>query len=64
MLGAGQSDDSSLAVGIDTSVAGLRSGTVTVDFASNGAGSSGLGITSLASQVVDVQAEVYRLASA
>ncbi|MBK8960484.1 MAG: choice-of-anchor D domain-containing protein [Proteobacteria bacterium] len=64
LLGAGASDDSSLAVGLDTSVAGLRSGTVTVEFASNGAGSSGLGITALASQVVDVQAEVYRLASA
>lgn len=49
---------SALAVGIDTSSAGLRNGTATISLASNGAGSSNLPSTTLASQTVNVTGQV------
>jgi len=55
-------DNSNIVVGLNTSVAGVRSGAGTIGFASDGTGTSGLGITPLASQGVDVTGEVYRLA--
>ena len=64
LLGPGASDNSSLVVGINTNTAGAQSGSVELQLASNGAGSSELGITTLASQTVSVSADVYRLASA
>jgi hypothetical protein len=50
---------------LDTSVAGARSGTVTVNYASNGAGSSNLGITQLTSQTqtITVSGNVYKAAA-
>jgi hypothetical protein len=63
-LAAGATDSSSLTVGIDTATAGNKSGTATITLNSNGAGSSGLGITPLPSQLVNVSGSVYRLASA
>lgn len=57
-------------VGLDTSAAGVVSGTQTINFASDGDGTSGLGITALASQIIGVSGEittsgsVFRLASA
>ncbi len=49
---AGGTDSSSMKVAISTASAGVFNGTVTVDEASNGAGTSGLGITALPSQHV------------
>ena len=57
-------------VGLDTTAAGTVNGTQTVLFASDGTGTSGLGITGLPSQGVNVSGDittsgsVYRLASA
>jgi hypothetical protein len=68
LLKAGDSNNSSMSVGIDTSSAGAKSGTVAIDFKSDGesAGAvdnSGLGKSSLASQSVSVSGNVYRLAT-
>nr|HET7860632.1 choice-of-anchor D domain-containing protein [Caldimonas sp.] len=68
-LAAGSSNATSMVVGLDTSAAGSVNGTVTVQFASNGAGTSGLGITALPSQavgvtgVIETVGNVFRLAS-
>ncbi len=62
-LAAGSSDSSSLKVGVSTATAGAISGTATLSLASNGAGTSGLGTTTLASQTVNVTGGVYNLAS-
>ncbi|MBL8481950.1 MAG: choice-of-anchor D domain-containing protein, partial [Rhodocyclaceae bacterium] len=64
LLAGGASNNSSMAVLLDTSTAGARVGSVTVNFESDGTGTSGLGITALASQVVSVQGNVFRLAQA
>ncbi len=69
LLAAGGVDNSSMTVGLDTSAAGIVDGTVTLNFASDGTGTSGLGVTALASQVLDVdalitEAAVFRFASA
>ena len=64
MLAPNTTDSSSLVVGIDTTSAGDKSGTATISLASNGNGSSNLGITPLTSQTVDVTGKVYRLAVA
>ena len=49
--------------GLDTSSAGAKAGTATIQFVSDGAGTSNLGQTALASQNVAVTGNVYRLAS-
>ena len=64
LLGAGATNDTSLTVGIDTTSAGHKAGTATISLASNGAGTSELGITALTSQTVNVSGDVFRLASA
>ncbi|HJQ81932.1 MAG TPA: choice-of-anchor D domain-containing protein, partial [Lacipirellulaceae bacterium] len=63
-LAPGATNSTSLVVGIDTSSAGAKSGTATITLTSNGAGSSGLGLTSLPSQTVNVQAQVNNFAVA
>ena len=69
-LAAGSTNASSMIVGLNTSAAGTVNGTQTINFASDGAGTSGLGITALASQTIGVSGDittsgnVYRLASA
>jgi hypothetical protein len=63
LLAAGAPASTALAVGVDTSSAGARSGTVAVDFKSNGSGSSGLASISVGTQTVTVQGNVYRYAS-
>ena len=63
LLNAGASNISSLQVGIDNSRAGAKSGTATIALASDGTGTSGLGITTLPSQTVNVLGNVYRLAN-
>jgi len=63
LLAPQASNNTSLVVGIDTSSAGARSGTATVTLASDGTGTSGLGVTPLPSQTVAVNGAVYRLAN-
>jgi hypothetical protein len=58
----GMTNSSSLSVGISTATAGSQNGTATIAFQSNGNGSSGLGITDLAPQIVNVTGAVYRYA--
>jgi hypothetical protein len=57
-LVAGGTDASSMVVGVDTSAAGTLDGTVTLNFASDGTGTSGLGITALPSQDLTVTASI------
>src|SRR6185295_15690990 len=69
LLGPGATNSTGLLVGLgtaDTSTVGVKTGTVTVDFTSNGSGTSELGTTPLTgqSQTVNVSGTVYRLASA
>ena len=69
-LGAGASNASSMVVGLNTAAAGSVNGAVTVNFASDGAGTSNLGTTALPSQSVGVSGvigtvgNVFRFASA
>jgi hypothetical protein len=63
LLAPQASNNSSLVVGIDTSSAGAKAGTATITLASDGTGTSGLGITALPSQTVTVSGAVYRLAN-
>jgi hypothetical protein len=57
-LAAGATNNTSLVVGINTATAGSRNGTATIGLVSNGAGSSGLGLTTLSSQTVNVTGQV------
>lgn len=59
---AGGASNASMAVGVDTSAAGARSGTVTLNYVSDGAGTSGLGVTSVGSQTINVSGNVYQVA--
>jgi len=54
------STSTALSVGIDTATAGNKSGTATISFASDGTGTSGLGVTALpnAAQTVNVNGQV------
>ena len=63
LLAAGSSDTTSMVASLDTSVAGTRSGTVIVDFASDGTGTTGEAASSVGSQEIDMTGTVYRLAS-
>ena len=63
LLAAQASNGTALVVGIDTATAGARSGSATITLASDGTGSSGLGLTALPSQAVAVSGAVYRLAN-
>ena len=62
-LAPGAVDSTSLSIGIDTATAGDKSGTASIVLTSNGAGASGLGLTQLASQTVNVIGSVFRLAN-
>ncbi len=62
-LTAGSTNSNRLKVGVDTTGAGNKSGTATIELVSNGNGTSGLGNTTLASQTINVSGDVYRLAS-
>jgi hypothetical protein len=63
-LAPGQTNNTNLIVGLDTSVAGAITGTATLQLNSDGAGSSELGITSLGTQTVNLSGNVYRPAVA
>jgi hypothetical protein len=62
LLGASATDNTNVRVGINTATAGLKNGTATINFQSDGTGTSGLGITNLASQNVTVTGAVYNTA--
>ncbi len=64
LLAAQASNNSALSASLDTSAAGARSGTVTLNYVSDGAGTSGLGQTNVGSQTINVAGNVYRLALA
>lgn len=64
LLAAGGTDSSSMTVGLSSLTAGGKTGSVQVNFASNGAGTSGLSPLSLASQTVNLQAMVLDPATA
>ncbi len=62
-IAGGASNSSSLAVGVNTSAAGARTGSVTVNLASNEVNGSGLGTTALAPQMITVGGNVYQVAA-
>ena len=62
-VAGGASNSTAMSVGLDTTTAGAKSGTVTLNYVSNGTGTSGLGNTSVGSQSINVSGNVYRLAS-
>ena len=63
-LDAGSSNNTSLIVGIDTTSVGAKSGSVAVSLTSNGDGISGLGLTALTSQNINVSGNVFGFAAA
>ena len=62
LLAPGATNSTSLSVGLSTGDAGANSGTVEIALTSNGAGASGLGLTALAPQTVNVSGNVFRFA--
>ncbi len=62
LLAGGASNSAAMSVGVDTSAAGTRSGTVTVGYVSDGTGTSGLGLIGVGSQVINVSGNVYQVA--
>jgi hypothetical protein len=63
LLAGGGVNNASMSVGVNTATAGAKSGTVTLNYVSDGEGTSGLGQTNLPSQTVNVSGNVYRLAN-
>jgi hypothetical protein len=63
-LAAGQSNATSLTVGLNTSAAGSIAGTATITLASDGTGIDGFGQTALGTQTVNVTGAVYNYAAA
>lgn len=62
LLAAGSSNNSNMGVALNTAAAGARSGTVTLNYATNGTGTSGLATASAGSQVIAVSGNVYQAA--
>jgi hypothetical protein len=63
LLAAGAPGSTTMAVGVDTTTAGARSGSVTLNYQTDGTGTSGLSTASAGSQVINVSGNVYQLAS-
>lgn len=63
LLAASASNNSALVASLNTTAAGARSGTVTVNYQSDGTGTSGLGTSGVGSQTISVSGNVYNLAS-
>lgn len=63
LLKAG-STSTAMAVGVDTSSAGAKSGSVVLNYTSNGTGTSELGNTNVGSQTIKVSGNVYQSAAA
>ncbi|MEO7997573.1 MAG: choice-of-anchor D domain-containing protein, partial [Gemmatimonadaceae bacterium] len=62
LLAAGSSNNSSMGVSLGTATSGAKTGTATVNYTSNGAGTSGLGTIGAGSQTVNVNGNVYAVA--
>ena len=62
LLVAGSSNNSSMGVALSTGTAGARTGTVTLSYATNGTGTSGLATAAAGSQVVTVNGNVFQTA--
>lgn len=63
-LAAGLSNSAAMSVGVDTTTAGNKTGSVQLALQSNGLGTSGLGLTTLAPQTIAVNGKVYASAVA
>ena len=63
-MAAGASNNSNLVASLDTASVGAKSGTATVSFASDSAGSSGFGASAIGDQVVNLSGAVYGYAQA
>ena len=60
---AGQANNSSaMTVRVNTSSAGAKTGTVALNYVSDGTGTSGLGLTNVGSQTITVSGSVYNMA--
>ena len=53
-----------MSVSLDTSSAGAKTGSVNINYVSDGAGTSGLAAIAAGSQTINLGGNVYRLASA
>lgn len=62
LLAAGSSNNSSMGVSLNTATSGAKTGTATVNYTSNGTGTSGLASISAGSQNVTVNGNVYAVA--
>jgi T5SS/PEP-CTERM-associated repeat protein len=62
-LAAGQTNDTSIVVGLSTASAGDQSGSATLNFQSDGTGIDSNGVTQLSPQTVNFSAAVYREAT-
>jgi hypothetical protein len=62
LLTGGASNSSAMTVRLDSSTAGAKTGTAQILLASDGSGSSGLGVTQLAPQIVTVSGAFYNMA--
>jgi hypothetical protein len=63
LLAAGDPGSTAMSAGVDTATAGAKTGTVTLNYQTDGIGTSGLAAASVGSQVIDVSGNVYQLAS-
>ena len=63
LLAGSANDSTQMAVGVNTGSAGAKSGAVTLNYVSDGTGTSGLGQTSVGSQVINVSGNVYQIAA-
>ena len=62
-LPGNSSNGNTMAVGLNTSTAGAKTGTVTLNYVSDGTGTSGLGLTGVGSQIINVSGNVYQVAA-
>jgi len=62
LLGPLVTDNTSLMISVDTATAGFKNGTATIGLESDGIGSSGLGISILADQAIDISGQVNHFA--
>jgi hypothetical protein len=63
LLAAGDPGSTAMSAGVDTTTAGAKAGSVTLNYQTDGNGSSGLAAASAGSQVINVSGSVYQLAS-
>ncbi len=62
LLAGGGSDSTAMSVGVDATAAGARTGSVTLNYETDGTGTSGLAAASVGSQTINVSGNVYQVA--